>query len=518
MQDYPVNMLMGASSLGKSFNAIIFLLLDWSRDAENTNYKVISVSETHAQANVWSTLSAYHSESLIPLPGKAGAESIRLTTSNLQSAISLIAIPQGEDGKGRLQGFHPLPRSSSHPVFGELTRVGLYVDEAEKCPVGIWDGIDNLISSQTPYKSVRITLATNPADIASTFAHRAEPVRGWTDFDEDKDFEWESNFGYHVLRLDAKYSENVLQKKHVFFGLQTFEGFSSLEKQGITSVNYMTFGRGAYPREGIEYAIVPPVYLKDAKNEFIWTSMPFNLGSIDPAFAAGGNEPLLTIGRAGMAAGTTSGLKFAEPRFCALVDQQIALPKKNPLIMAEELIDTLRRLHVRPEWFCLDMTGNGLVFHGILKEKFGDILGVQWSGQSTDKKIIDENEMLANERYKDLISEMWFSTALWLEYGYLKFSPFIDTRILFTELTSRRSKQGYPYKVEHKETYVKRTRADSCDRADSLVLFVHLCRMRGMNSISTIPQLKSGDGFDFLDRRQDLANLKHDTIDFIEII
>src|ERR1044072_9502831 len=167
-----------------------------------------------------------------------------------------------------------------------------------------------MLSSQTPEHNDRILGATNPADITSIFAQRSEPPQGWSEFDEDKDFEWESSFGYHVLRLDAKYSKNVTEKKIIYRGLQTYEGFSALEKQGVTSPNYMTFGRGAYPRENIEYAIIVPAYLKDCRQDFIWTGIPFNLASFDGAFAAGGDKPMLTVGRAGMAIGTATGVRF----------------------------------------------------------------------------------------------------------------------------------------------------------------------------------------------------------------
>jgi hypothetical protein len=345
LQRYNKNLLMGAASMGKSFNTVIYYLLDWVRDPEYTNFKIISTSETHAQANAWSTILDFHRSSVIPLPGDPKSDIITIRQNDKQAAIAIVAIPPGEDSKARLQGFHPLPRRVPHPKFGGLTRVGAYIDEAEKVAPGLWEGIDNLTASETEQGSVKICASTNPVDVSSAFAQRAEPIEGWQSHDPDVDFEWTSKQGWHVIRLDAAQSENVKQKKDIYQGLQTYGGFQNLERLGRSNPRYWTFGRGTYPISSVEYGIVPPGFLRDAKKVYAFSEMPHNTASLDPAFAEGGDEAILTTGRYGIANGFIEGSIFTpiQPRPVLQVEQQFPIKKGNTLTMAADIIDILTK-------------------------------------------------------------------------------------------------------------------------------------------------------------------------------
>lgn len=465
----PLVFLIGAGALGKSYTPIARILMDWTRDPENTNWKLVSTSEGHARANTWSTLVSLHQASIIPLPGTPQAEFLGMTNTDRQAAIAIVKIPTGDDGKARLQGFHPLPRKVPHPKFGNMTRVGAFIDEAEKVPSGTWVGVDNMVTSMTPQGHVKVYASWNPDDISSIAALRAEPEKGWENFDPDTDFDWRGREGERVIRLDAKYSANVVKRCVIYPGMQTWEGYTKLANKGIHDKSYWTFGRGAYPVVNVEYTIIPSIFISKAIGTFRWARVPFNLASFDGAFADGGDDPTLTTGRYGLAH------KDGKILPVCLAEQQFALKKKNALEMMDDLIELLRSLYVRPEHFIMDKTGNGLVFHDGMRIKFGAIHGVQWSSEATDKKILEEDTMVANEQFKNIISEMWFAASRWLEFGYSKFAPTMPTQELFMELTTR--KYGRLYRVESKADYKKRTHRRSPDKADSYIMFVHLCRL-----------------------------------------
>jgi hypothetical protein len=241
------NIYLGASALGKSYNLVAWNLLDWVRDPAYTNTKFLSTTAGHAKANTWSTLTTFHKSSKIPLPGIIQSSFIGIEPENRQAAIGLVAIPQGEDGKGRLQGFHPLPRPKPHPNFGKLTRVRLFMDEAETVPGGVWPGVDNMLANEDEAGSVKISAATNPARSDSMLAAKAEgPERSWL-FDPEAPDEWDSEEGWHVTVLDAAKTENVMQKKKVFPGLQTYEGYMNLVRRGQDSEALATFGTRKIP-------------------------------------------------------------------------------------------------------------------------------------------------------------------------------------------------------------------------------------------------------------------------------
>lgn len=517
--NYSKAIVLGAGGLGKTYNGVVFELLDWCRDPAYTNKKIISTAEGHAKSNAWSTLLDFHGTAIVELPGKTGADSIVLKPKMLQAAMQIIAIPQGDDGKGRLQGFHPLPRPNYHPRFGELTRVGAFIDEAEKVPIGLWTGIDNLLTGENEFGSVTIAAVTNPEDTSSPLAQRAEPVNGWDSIDIDEDFEWTSRQGWKVIRLDAAKSENVVQKRQVFPGLTTYEGYMNLVKLGVNHPRYFTFGRGFYPRGNVEYNIVAPGYLGEhSKKIFNFVSQVENIASLDPAFAEGGDEAIMTTGRYGLSDGFIGGERF-DPRPCLQIEQQFPMQKGNTLVMADEIMTMLRRLRVRPEYFIMDKTGNALGLYDTLRMKFGDIAGVMWSEESTDRKILQEDSEIASDRYKLIVTEMWFALARWLEYERVKFSPIMDTHKLFGQLTGRKfSPRGKRYRVETKVEYKSHSGGSSPDEADSLIMAVHLIRIRQGERPSIMPDRhpKFSTDWDWLDRQK--IDAINDPLPFIPFV
>ena len=63
-------MVMGAASMGKSFSLGVWLYLDWLRDPENTNVKVVGPSEDHLEKNLFSHLVNLHQTAAVPSTGQ----------------------------------------------------------------------------------------------------------------------------------------------------------------------------------------------------------------------------------------------------------------------------------------------------------------------------------------------------------------------------------------------------------------------------------------------------------------
>ncbi len=458
---YSKNIYLGASALGKSYNLIAEALLDYAEEPKYTNTKILSTSEGHARANTWSTLVNFHRMSVIPLPGEVQAGFIGMDPINRQAGISLVAIPQGDSGKGRLQGFHPLQRSDGQG----LTRVRAYIDEAEEVPIGLWDGIDNMLANEDEQGSVKVSAATNPKDISSVLAKKAEPLGGYSSIDWDFVDEWISAEGWHVTVLDAGKSENVLSKEIIFPGLQTYQGYMNLVRRGTGSEAYATFARGRYPTTSAKYNVVPPYLLDTSKGTYLWQGIPTPVGSLDPAFEEGGDEPIFTTGLYGQAVGFQRAAiedlpplpaeMFKTPKWVIEVQSQFPIQKGNTIHMGADIISLCKSLRIRPEWFIMDATGNATGLRDYLLLAFGAILGVKWGEKSTDKKILEESTEPANLLFPDIVTEMWFSYAEWLEFGYIRHAPLLQTAPLFSELSSRRfSRIGKTMRrVESKDAY-----------------------------------------------------------------
>lgn len=224
-----------------SFTPAAWSVLWWTHDPRYTSVKVISVTASHAAANLLSTIKLFHSSAAIKLPGRVMHLSIDNGDGDDRSSIQQVALPTGTDIKGRLRGFHPVLRPY-HRLFGHKTRVAALIDEGEDAPHGVWEGIDNMLSTETSDGiHIKVVSGTNPKKRESPFAQRCEYPGGWQNFDLETSEEWdgpEALGKWRVIRLDAAKSENVLQKKEVFPGMMTYEGYTSYLRKGTNAPDY----------------------------------------------------------------------------------------------------------------------------------------------------------------------------------------------------------------------------------------------------------------------------------------
>ena len=481
-------LVQGAGAMGKSFGAAAWFYLSWLQDPENTSIKVISLTAEHAERNIFASIKNFHRTALV-LPPMPGAEDqVKSIQANRDSkqGVHLVAIPKGESGFGVLRGFHPSPRAGrAHPRFGKLTRNFVILDEAEEIPAGVWEGVNNLCSTMTPDNAghIKVFGASNPKDRTSHFGRLCEPRRGWGSIDCDEDFEWISRDGWHVLRLDAARCENVVAKRIVYAGLQTYEGFMNYESRGKTG-EYYTMARGWFPQEGVSMAIITPAMMDSSVGIVRFVGPVVPLASFDLALE--GNDQLMcTYGRFGLSDGWTplSGkfVPFEKPRTVIQVDSQMPFPKGDTVKQTQAIIRFCQQMKIGPGWTCVDRTGNGSGVHDNLKNIFGsEVMGVNYSEAASETHILGDETKKANEMYNGVVTELIFGLGKFLEFGYLKISPGFRHEELVKQATGRRYKQKGRglVRVEAKAEYCKRTRQASPDALDSLSLLVYLFRQR----------------------------------------
>jgi hypothetical protein len=482
-------LVQGAGAMGKSFGAAAWFYLSWLQDPENTSIKVISLTAEHAERNIFASIKNFHRTALVKPEFKGGEALVKSIQANNDSkqGIHLVAIPKGESGHGTLRGFHPSPRTGrQHPRFGKLTRNFVILDEAEEIPAGVWEGCRNLLSTaDTDGASghIKVFAASNPKDRTSDFGKMCEPKRGWGSIDCEEDLEWTSRDGWNVLRLDAARCENVIEKRIVYPGLQTYEGFMNYESRGKTG-EYFTMARGWFPQEGVSMAIITPAMMDNAVGivRFIGPVVP--LAAFDLALE--GNDQLMcTYGRFGLSDGWTplSGkfVQFEKPRTVLQVDSQMPFPKGDTVKQTQAIIRFCNQMKIGPGWACVDRTGNGAGVHDNLKNLFGsEVMGVNYSTAATDTHVLGDDSQRANEMYNGIVTELIFGLGKYLEFGYLKISPGFRHEELVRQATGRRYKQKGKglVRVESKAEYCKRTRQSSPDALDSLSLLVFLMRQR----------------------------------------
>lgn len=482
-------LIQGAGAMGKTFNAAAWFLLDWMRDPEYTCIKVVSLTEQHAQRNVFAAIKTFYRTALVKPEYKGESDLVKSIQVNDddKNGIHLVAVPKGDSGAGTLRGFHPSPRVKAHPRWGTMSRTHVVLDEAEEVPAGVWEGLQNILSAADTRDSkgrIKIFGASNPKDRTSEFGKRCEPERGWQSIDCEEDFEWESREGWHILRLDAARCENVVKRDVVFPGFQTYEGYMAYEARGKTP-EYYTMARGFFPQEGIAMGIITPAMMDNAIGNLRFVGPVVPLAAFDLALE-GRDQVVCSFGRFGLCDGWTPRdgkfREFKNQRIALQLDSQINFPKMPTLEQTQQIIRWAKEMRIGPNWLCVDRTGNGAGIHDALSTLYGpEVMGVNYSWAASETRILGEDSQRANELYSGVVTELIFGLAKYLEFEFLKISPSFRVEELMRQAVGRRYKQvGVGLvRVESKGDYIKRTRQHSPDNLDSLSLLVYLLRQRG---------------------------------------
>jgi hypothetical protein len=517
-------LIMGAGSMSKSYSLGVRLFLEYCRDPEYTAVRVIGPSEDHLETNLFSHLVRLHGMATLPMPGEIGELFIGKSRRNQVGAIKGLVIPVGKTKKaGRIQGTKRVPRPVPHYKFGPLTRLFIFIDEIENVPAGVWGDIDNVLSqveSEGKVGGFKIFGAYNPRNQRDEVGQRAEPPFGWETFDIDKHFRWKSVRGWDVLRLDGERSENVVSDKIIYSGLQTRAGLEAiaLNAGGRNSPGYYTMGRGAYPPQGIELAVIPPGMLQRMRGEFIWLDKPVPVAACDLALE-GGAGSVYTLGLWGQATGIKwppsiefphgqtvifrdSSASRTVTRWGLQANQQFILPKGDTVAMARKLIEVNKRAGVKPEYFSCDRTGNGSGVADLMKNDWSAAIhDINYSNSPSDTKMMTEDSKTCAEEFERICCELWFGLRSYGEFGYLLLHPQMNLEKLAIQVTQRKFKSsGKKKKVESKKDYISRGH-ESPDDADSLCLFVFAGRkgsgiILSMKGDDTgIPGLEEFDGW-----------------------
>lgn len=497
--------IMGGGSMSKTYTAAAWFFLDWLADREYTVVKVMSSTGIHAASNIFTDITRFHNDSVIPLPGDVMAMSISMDKKR-GFGLSVLSIPQGSRSWGRLKGFKKKPRKIPHPRFGKGGRLRIIVDEAEQTAPGFWGELHNLFTSDSSDGNIKVVCAWNPGDASSLCGANAHPVGGYGKITTSVDA-WQSATQWSIFRLNSMKSENVVTGKNLFAGVATRAGVAQVIAQcggNDMSPSVWTQVYGMYPPEGSVQVIIPRNRIDACRGEWIFTGRTFNFGGLDIALN-GGDRPMLAYGRHGYASGwrdeagvihhlrdMRDDLGAEAPdrkaqilpaptqmlggrRVCQL-DGIIELNRGDTLDVVEQAQQHIKELNLKA--LAADMTGAGAGVSNILAriEERCDIVQVQYSSSATDKMILAEDTVLPKDLYERVFAELWYAVAFWMEADVIRIGNAIPEDIL-AELSNRRSLRGKQKKIsiESKDDYKARG-FRSPDGADAITLWVHAIR------------------------------------------
>lgn len=491
-------LLQGASSMSKTYAAGAWMVLDYLRDPLYTTVKLAAVNEDHLKKNLFAHVVTLYRTCAIPSPYEIVVQDAALwmgvKAAGNEFGISGIAFKQSQDTSGQFKGYKAKPvRKKKHPQFGVMSRLRVLGDEGQNWPGGPFKDFNSLVASMTGSVMIKVVVAYNPESTSVHVVQLAEPEQGWNADDLDRLYDWVSKAGWRVCRLDAARSENVLQKKDIYPGLQTYEGYMTyLKAGGDNSPNYWCFARGFPPMVGTVNTIIPPSWPTSQRGEVTFIEPPTDYAAVDLAFM-GKDSAQMAVGRWGLASGWRDwrgqfitfkdrlDVSKNKPHHVLQIDNILPLAKHDSTVtMAEEIIGRCKALRIQPQNIAIDKTGYGFGVHGHLTKVWGDVFGVAWNEKATERKIVAEDTDSAEKQCDGVMSEMWWALKRWLDpaCSAIFINPLIQTQPLQSQLTSRRyspnTRKGI--KVEAKEDYMSRAGGQSPDEADAVVMLVHAVR------------------------------------------
>lgn len=502
-------MLMGSASASKSYSTGVWLLLDYIRDPEYTCIKLLGPSEQHLNEQLFTHMVNLHQQASIPLPGETGDLYIGTDRRNRFGAITGVVVPLGKKSAGRLQGAKAgnKKRKKPHPVFGTLGRLRVFMDESEKIPQGIWLDVNNIFANLTGLETFKIICAYNPENQNGESGTRSEPPDGWAAFDIDKDEQWKSKRGWWTIRLDGFKGENVIYKKTIFPGLQTFEGISRIIENsgGFDSPGYYTMARAMFPPSNVKLVVIPQGMFDGAKGTFEFQGATTPMAGCDVALE-GGDAAKYTWGDFGDAVGyrTPPSLKFPQGQYFSFEDKEgnrisrpalqvhgmLQLEAGPTSKVAKQIIDLSNKLGVKARNLAVDTTGLGQGIFDTLRDLWSDeVIGISYMNSAGEGKIIEEDSKTAKEQYDRACTELWFAARKWIEFKCVLFSPQMDFSKLAEQLTGRQYAPGKVDRVESKKDYKARA-GKSPDEADAFTLLVAATR----KSSGIIPSMNLNRG------------------------
>lgn len=396
------------------------------------------------------------------------------------------------DGKQEIQEdafVYCIDVEDNHNFFVE----GVCVHNCQNWPGGPFQDFNSLIASMDGADKIKIACAFNPENTTCRIVQMAEPPDGWRVEDMETLYQWVSRKGWMVCRLDAALCENVIQKKTIYEGLQTYEGYLSyLKDGGDNSAAYSCFARGWPPMKGSIDTIIPPAWPQQARGECTFLENPLVIASVDLAFM-GKDSAQMAIGRWGLADGWRDhmgiyhqffdrlNIKNSKPHHVLQIDQILPMQKHDDTVkMAEEIMGRAKMMRIRPENLIVDKTSIGLGVHSHLNAVWGPSKGVSWNEKATSAKILAEDLDGADMQCEGVISEMWWTFQRWLNPTCcaILINPVIPVQPINTQLTSRRRSTGKAGKivVESKDKYKARNGGQSPDESDALIMMPFLVR------------------------------------------
>ena len=426
--NYSIVSVMGHTRAGKTFGAAHFALLDFLAVPQQTATSFTTTQFSALRSRLWGDMLR-----AIESSRQAGviAEVFKVTSTSNEMRFATkgsladdkymiqgVATDRGDENASKLRGLNT-PRRR---IIG---------DEAQDIADGFYVALKHGLGSP----DFKGWMLTNPVEKISTYGEWSKPKNGGWGSITDSDLFWETEHGI-ALHLDGRQSPNVKAGRVLNPNLMTKEYLDSLPEGTLERA---MFGIGFFPDDGVVAKIWSNSIIEKASAgvEFDYEPVPF--ATLDPAFE--GDDCAIHFGDIGTGRGGKAIGCFRSSQKIA-VKVALGSPEADYQI-ARECIQLCRHKGIEPENFIMDTTGNGRGVFAIMRNEWapkpghGQVQGVSYGGEATERPLRLEDPLSANEQVKFFVAELWFRASYLARDGYICGLANTDSKTI-EDLTSRR--------------------------------------------------------------------------------
>lgn len=471
---------IGPSSAGKSTDAALFCIWDFSCDPANTAIRVATNTKECLDQRVWSEFERLWQ--LYP----DGFFSATYTPSTMEMRagpkgyIKGIAVKQGTEQQAMdsIKGSHS-------------PRVRLICDELDAMPMGT---IDAIVNASSGCRTFIFVGTGNPLKrMGNPLGVMCEPKNeDWTSVGPTLD-SWPTKFGV-CLYFDGLKSPGVLEPaKYAGFLLNQEQIDDCIATHGINSPIFWSQRRGFFAPDNVSNSIIDEAMLSQfaMMKGAEWVDTPQMGLALDPSQSTGGDRCIVRpfgVGKIHVYRDDYDKLdrlpSFPDVRqaivFMPWVQIKLEITPNRTLTdcIADRMVTLAQQMNVTPSCIAVDCTASQGAIADYIEDKMGKGIYRVVYGGSAGRNPLDA---MTNERHQNnqrafinKRAEMYFAFRMFGRWGQIRGIE----RDAANELTQTEWKQAkHPYQVEEKDE-VKKKIGKSPDVADATVMALDLARYR----------------------------------------
>jgi hypothetical protein len=489
--------LTGCASSGKSFSSSMYGLICFYAAPLDTMVMLSTTSGDALKARIWGEIKKLHNEVRYEMPGTildylkalvfdpslALKDEKDASQRDMRNGLIGIAIPNDSQGEGALTTI--AGRKNQNVIW--------IIDEMPFMPEKVQDPWINLMANPF-FQAVVLGNANKQTDPHGRFC---EPITGWPE--EFTESSWVTKTGGLCIHLDGTRSPNLFPGhekidnvaklpfpsiiNHIALKEMAIESGQGDIEQGRKSSKYWMMARGIWLPSSLDATVLSASIVKasGADRDIRWGyGDKVRVAAADPSFTIGGDKFYLHLGTIGYEEETSA---------------QVLVPDTEPILITPEMgiggdlydqlaakvVRILNANNVLPGNFGLDASHDGGLMGQAIMKLWGtnDIHLISSLGSPTDRRVSDQDNAPAKDRYDRQVTEYWFSMRVAVQLGRIKGFNLVSeyARDVFERKYDFRP--GGKVSIETKKDFKERLKR-SCDAGDAFSYLCEIARRAGL--------------------------------------